>query len=86
MLDQPERVLTGIEELRKDIGLLVYDEKCAEEFGKLRRILKRQGIAVNPLDVLIASVARVHNLTLVTNNTADFQNIPGLRREDWRTR
>jgi predicted nucleic acid-binding protein len=24
----------------------------------------------------------VHDLTLVTNNTKDFQNIPGLRLED----
>jgi tRNA(fMet)-specific endonuclease VapC len=35
--------------------------------------------------LLIATVALVHNLTLVTHNTADFQNIPGLRLEDWLT-
>jgi tRNA(fMet)-specific endonuclease VapC len=34
-------------------------------------------------DLMIASVALVHNLTLVTHNTADFQNIPGLRLDDW---
>ena len=32
---------------------------------------------------MIASVALVHDLTLATNNTADFQNITGLRLEDW---
>jgi predicted nucleic acid-binding protein len=35
---------------------------------------------------MIASVVLDHNLTLVTHNTADFQNIPGLRPEDWLTR
>ena len=35
--------------------------------------------------LLIASVAIVHNLTLVTNNTADFQRVPGLRLDDWLT-
>jgi tRNA(fMet)-specific endonuclease VapC len=32
---------------------------------------------------MIASVALVHDLTLVTHNTADFQQIPNLRLEDW---
>jgi tRNA(fMet)-specific endonuclease VapC len=32
---------------------------------------------------MIAPVALVHDLTLVTHNTADFRNIPGLRLEDW---
>ncbi len=26
MLDQPERILAGIEELRKDVGLLAFDD------------------------------------------------------------
>ena len=32
---------------------------------------------------MIASVALVHDLTLVTHNTADFQRIPGIRLVDW---
>jgi predicted nucleic acid-binding protein len=32
---------------------------------------------------MIASVALVHDLTLVTHNTADFRFIPGLRLDDW---
>jgi tRNA(fMet)-specific endonuclease VapC len=43
----------------------------------------RQGITVGEPDVMIAAVALVHNLTLVTHNTADFQRIPGLRLDDW---
>jgi predicted nucleic acid-binding protein len=31
------------------------------------------------------SVALLHDLTLITHNTADFQDIPGLRPEDWLT-
>jgi tRNA(fMet)-specific endonuclease VapC len=34
---------------------------------------------------MIASVSLVHNLTLVTHNTGDYQNIPGLRLQDWLT-
>jgi tRNA(fMet)-specific endonuclease VapC len=65
------------------VSFLLDTERCAEEFGKLRGVLKRQGVVVNPVDLMIASVALVHDLTLVTNNTADFHSIPGLRLEDW---
>jgi tRNA(fMet)-specific endonuclease VapC len=37
---------------------------------------------VSRVDLMIGAVALVHNLTLVTHNTADFQNVPGLRLDD----
>lgn len=43
----------------------------------------RQGMPVGEPDVMIAAVALVHGLTLVTHNTVDFQHIPGLRLDDW---
>jgi len=35
------------------------------------------------LDLLIAATALVHDLTLVTHNTQDFMNVPGLGLADW---
>ncbi len=61
------------------------DDECARKFGQVRNDLQQGGINVNPVDLLIASVALVYNLTLVTHNTADFQEISGLRLEDWLT-
>lgn len=60
-----------------------YDSPCAYEFGKLRGLMLRQGEVVFEVDLMIAAVALVHDLTLVTNNTKHFRNIPGLRLEDW---
>jgi predicted nucleic acid-binding protein len=77
------RILTSIRDLRTDVGLLDFNEPCAEEFGRLRGVLHRSGLAVNPPDLMIAATALVHSFTLVTHNTAHFQNIPGLRLEDW---
>jgi tRNA(fMet)-specific endonuclease VapC len=34
-------------------------------------------------DLLIASIAVAHNLTLVTHNTGEFGRIPGLQIQDW---
>lgn len=81
----PAPLLQKITDLLQDVLVLSFDEACAEQFGELRVSLLQVGISVPDLDLLIASVALVHNLTLVTNNTADFQNIPGLRLDDWLT-
>ncbi len=41
------------------------------------------GISVDVVDLMIAFVALVHDLTLVTQTTADFRHVPGLLLEDW---
>ena len=35
---------------------------------------------------MIGATAKLHDLTLVTHNTSDFQHVPGLRWEDWLAR
>jgi tRNA(fMet)-specific endonuclease VapC len=79
------RLLTLIGDLLQEVRVLDFDTACAEQFGQVRGQLLRQGISVSTVDLMIASVSLVHNLTLVTNNTGDFQNIPGLRLADWLT-
>jgi tRNA(fMet)-specific endonuclease VapC len=83
MVDNATPILTGITELRKDVGLLDFEEACAEEFGRLRGWLKRHAGPKNPVDLMIAAVALANDLTLVTHNTRHFQGIPNLRLEDW---
>ncbi|HLH72986.1 MAG TPA: type II toxin-antitoxin system VapC family toxin [Chloroflexota bacterium] len=79
----PSRLLTAIADLLQEVSVLDFDAVCAERFGLERGTLLQQGISVSRMDLLIASVALVHDLTLVTHNTADYQNIPGLRLDDW---
>jgi tRNA(fMet)-specific endonuclease VapC len=80
---QPARLLALIADLLRDVAVLNFDSACAEQFGNIRGVLLQQGTQVATADLVIASVALVHNLTLVTHNTADFQSIPGLRLDDW---
>lgn len=70
-------------DLLPDMIVLDFDSACANQFGMVRAQLLQVGISVSRLDLLIASVALVHNLTLVTHNTADYRNIPNLRLDDW---
>jgi tRNA(fMet)-specific endonuclease VapC len=82
----PTRVLDSIDRLLfEDITVLDYDRDCADTFGRIRIQLRRSGIEVPTADLLIASVALVFDLTLVTHNTSDFQSIPNLRLGDWLT-
>ena len=80
---QVNRLLALITDLLQEIQVIDFDSACAEKFGQVRGTLLQQGMSVPTTDLMIASAALVHNLTLVTHNTADFQNIPGLRLDDW---
>jgi tRNA(fMet)-specific endonuclease VapC len=80
----PSKLLHSLEDdLLQDIGVIDFDRECAREFGRLRIIRMRRGEGVFEVDLMIASVALVHDLTLVTHNTKHFRNVPGLRLEDW---
>jgi tRNA(fMet)-specific endonuclease VapC len=81
----PARLLTLIADLLREVAVLDFDSAGAQQFGMVQGGLLQQGITVPETDLMIASVALVHNLTLVTHNTADFQNIPGLRLDNWLT-
>lgn len=72
----PPRLLALIADLIQEVTLLDFDAACAERFGRVQGQLSQQGIVVAEADLMIASAALVHDLTLVTHNTADFQNIP----------
>jgi predicted nucleic acid-binding protein len=52
----------------------------AERCARLRETLRSQNKWVNSraLDLIIAATALEYDLTLVTNNTEDFEDIPGL--------
>jgi tRNA(fMet)-specific endonuclease VapC len=82
--DNPRPLLRFINsDLLQDVAVLDFDAPCAEEYGRRRGKLLRQGKPVGEPDVMIAAVALVHGLALVTHNTSDFQHIPGLTLEDW---
>lgn len=62
---------------------LPFDDECAEQYGQIHADLLIQGKPIGPNDTLIAAIARAHDATLVTHNTAEFRRVAGLRMEDW---
>lgn len=80
-----ERRLTALRDLLSDMVVLETDLAIAERFGRLRAGLLDTGRPAPPMDLWIAATAIENGLTLVTHNTADFSNIPGLSMTDWLT-
>jgi tRNA(fMet)-specific endonuclease VapC len=47
--------------------------------------LKEQGALISDADILVAAIAITNNVVLVTNNTAHFSRIQGLKIDNWKT-
>lgn len=58
-----------------------FDLRAAWRYGTVRAELK--GTPIGALDTLIAAHALSLDLTLVTQNTRDFERVPGLVLQDW---
>ncbi|MGO4832847.1 type II toxin-antitoxin system VapC family toxin [Rhizobiaceae sp. 2RAB30] len=81
-----QKVDFNLETLRllfADIEILDFDRGDARAAGEIRAELARRGRPIGPYDVLIAGQALARGLPLVTNNTAEYERIAGLRLEDW---
>lgn len=67
------------------------DYTCADAayYGFVRARLanlKPNAQPIGPYDLMLAAQALRLGATIVTNNTAEFQRVPGLALEDWYTR
>jgi tRNA(fMet)-specific endonuclease VapC len=73
----------GVRDLLQGVAVLDVTLPVAERFGEIRAELIDRGLRVEEMDLFIAATALVHNVTLVTHNTADYANVPGLTVVDW---
>ncbi len=63
------------------LTILDFTVAAAETFMKLKQDITTSKIGI--MDLRLASVAMEHRAVLITLNWRDFQNVPGLRWEDW---
>ncbi len=62
---------------------LEFDDASALRYAEIRAHLQREGRLIGCHDLLIASIALAHDLTLVTHNHTEFERVPGLKLVDW---
>lgn len=70
-------------ELFAGIESLDFDDKAALMYGKIRSDLASAGTPIGPNDLMIASIALVNDLILVTHNIREFSRVALLETEDW---
>ena len=77
------RALEALEQL---IGLIPVIEPTATvgaTYGVLRAHLERLGTPIGGNDLWIAAHAQTLGMTLVTNNTREFERVPKLKVQNW---
>lgn len=80
---RPEQNRTALMLFLSGIQVLPFEGEAAIEYGAIRADLKKKGIPIGANDLLIAAHAKAAGLTLVTNNTREFERVEGLKLENW---
>lgn len=62
---------------------LAWTTQAADLYGTINAQLRKSGLPIGDLDVMIAAHSLSENLILVTHNTKHFERIEGLIMEDW---
>lgn len=78
-----EKNQAALDEFILPLEVAHFDEAAALVYGALRASLEKQGMPIGALDTMIGAHALSLNLTLVTNNTKEFNRIVGLKVIDW---
>lgn len=65
--------------LLRPFHVLPWSPEISWAYGTVFKELKRKGQLIGANDMWIAATALVHGQTLVTNNLAEFNRVPGLR-------
>jgi predicted nucleic acid-binding protein len=64
------------------VRLWPIEQNIAFEYGKLYLVLKSRGKVLSHVDILLAALAKMKKLTLLTTDK-DFQALPEIPTENW---
>jgi tRNA(fMet)-specific endonuclease VapC len=67
----------------RHVEVLDYPNEAALHYGQIRADLKLRGTTIGANDLFIAAHARCLGLTVVTNNTREFERVQSLHIENW---
>ena len=69
----------SLQSFPEGLTVLGVNHGVARTFGQLRAELRKQGVTVADMDLLIGSTAIFHNLILLADNRRHYEKIPGIQ-------
>lgn len=72
-----------LENFLSKFPILDWSQDAAWVYGKVRSSLEAKGQRIGERDLLLACQALSLGATMVTNNTREFERVPGLKLENW---
>ena len=67
----------------ENFEILEFDKSASEIFAREKARLKKGGIMIADMDLMIASIAMANDVALVTNNVRHFERIKNLTLIRW---
>ncbi|MFM9963226.1 MAG: type II toxin-antitoxin system VapC family toxin [Planctomycetaceae bacterium] len=76
-LDAYRRLAKHLEAYRS-LTVLDFDSPAFDRYQSLK-----QEVSIGTLDLKIAAITLIHDAVLLSRNLKDFEQVPGLKVEDW---
>ena len=75
--------LRSFEDFIQENELVLIRKFTVEKAAEIYAYLKKDGNLIEDADILMAAIAIVEDLVLITNNTSHFNRVKGLSIDDW---
>ena len=83
MYRDAQKQMQRFEQLVEISDVIPFSEEVANAASEIYSSLRRRGLLVASIDLLIGVTAVYYDYVLITANTKHFKNMPGLHYENW---
>jgi tRNA(fMet)-specific endonuclease VapC len=80
---QRVQAVNTLSRLARVIPVITPGDAVAERYGVIRTYLERAGMPIGNNDLWIAAHALSLGVTLISNNTREFDRVPKLKLDNW---
>jgi tRNA(fMet)-specific endonuclease VapC len=78
-----QKKLKSFEDFIQENELTLIGKDTVEKAAEIYAYLKKDGNLIEDADILMAAIAIVEDLVLITNNTNHFNRVKGLVLDNW---